>query len=271
VLYLVATPIGNLSDLSFRAVETLKSCDYILCEDTRHSSYLLKHYEINKPLKSYHRFNENKELEAIMEDLRAGRHIALISDAGTPILCDPGHLLIKKCREENVEVSAIGGPCAALLALTLSGFDPLPFQFVGFLPKKQSELTQLLSQLFLYEGTTIAYETPHRIIETLEIANSLAPERILCVMRELTKLHEEHLTGNANTLLAHFKKNPPKGELVFLIERSYEKEDWSHLSLKEHVEAVQKKWDLSLNDAIKTVAQIRKLPKRTVYQEIHKN
>ncbi|MBS0653409.1 MAG: 16S rRNA (cytidine(1402)-2'-O)-methyltransferase [Verrucomicrobia bacterium] len=271
MLYLVATPIGNLSDLSFRAVETLKACDYILCEDTRHSSYLLNHYQINKPLKSYHRFNESKELEAIVEDLRNGRSIALISDAGTPILCDPGHLLIKKCREENIEVTAIGGPCAALLALTLSGFDPLPFQFVGFLPKKQSELTQLLSQILLYEGTSIAYETPHRIVETLEIANSLAPDRNLCVMRELTKMHEEFLKGTASVLISHFKEHPPRGELVFLIERSYQEEDWSHLSLKDHVAAVQKQWDLSLNDAIKTVAQIRKLPKRAVYQEIHKN
>ncbi len=271
MLYLVATPIGNLSDLSFRAVETLKSCDYILCEDTRHSSYLLNHYQVDKPLKSYHRFNESQQLKAIMDDLRNGCNIALISDAGTPILCDPGHLLIKKCREEQIEVTAIGGPCAALLALTLSGFDPLPFQFVGFLSKKRSELSELLSQLLLYEGTSIAYETPHRIVETLEFVNTLAPKRNLCVMRELTKIHEEFLKGTASALIAHFKEHPPRGELVFLIERSYEEEDWSHLCLKEHVAAVQKEWDLSLNDAIKTVAQIRKLSKRTVYQEIHKN
>ncbi len=271
VLYLIATPIGNLSDLSFRAAEILKSCDYILCEDTRHSSHLLSHYQISKTLKSYHRFNESKGLDAILEDLRKGLSIALISDAGTPILCDPGHFLIKKCREEHIGVTAIGGPCAALLALTLSGFDPLPFQFVGFLPKKQSELAQLLSQILLYEGTSIAYETPHRIIETLELMSTLAPERNLCVMRELTKMHEEFLKGTASSLIAHFKEHSPRGELVFLIERSHQEEDWSYLSVKEHVAAVQKQWNLSLNDAIKTVAQIRKVSKRTVYQDIHKS
>lgn len=271
MLYLVATPIGNLSDLSFRAVETLKSCDYILCEDTRHSQHLLHHYQIHRPLKSYHKFNESKELEAIVSDLQKGMHIALISDAGTPLLCDPGYQLVKKCREEKIEVTAIGGPCSPILALSLSGFDPLPFQFVGFLPKKQKELTQLLSQIFLYEGTTIAFETPHRIVETLSIAHSIDPKRNFCIARELTKLHEECIKGTAQEILEHFQNHPPRGELVFLIERSYQQEDWSHLSLKEHVASVQEQWNLSLNDAIKTVAQIRKLPKRFVYQEIHKN
>ena len=269
MLYLIATPIGNLSDLSFRAVDTLKSCDYILCEDTRHSGILLKHYQIEKPLKSYYRFNENAELEPIVQDLLKGLQIALISDAGTPILCDPGHLLIKRCRDEGIEVSAIGGPCAALLALILSGFDPLPFQFVGFLPKKPSELKRILSELFLYEGTSIAYESPHRILDTLAAANELGPQRVFCIARELTKLHEECLKGTPQSLLQHFQQHPPRGEFVLLIERSEEEEDWSSLSLKEHVEEVQKKWGLSLNQAIKTVAQIRKLPKRTVYQEIH--
>ena len=210
MLYLVATPIGNLSDLSLRAIETLKSCDYILCEDTRHSSHLLHHYQIQKPLKSYHRFNESKELDPIIQDLKNGLNIALISDAGTPILCDPGHLLVKQCREERLEVTAIGGPCATILALILSGFDPIPFQFIGFLPKKQTELTHLLTQLFIYEGTSIAYETPHRIEETLKLIHSMAPERALCIMRELTKIHEDCLKGTAQELLAHFELHPPK-------------------------------------------------------------
>ncbi len=271
MLYLIATPIGNLSDLSFRAVETLKSCDYILCEDTRHSSRLLNHYDIHKPLKSYHKFNESKELDTIIEDLKKGLNISLISDAGTPTLCDPGHLLIQQCRQEKLDITAIGGPCAAILALILSGFDPIPFQFIGFLPKKQSELTRQLTQLLTYEGTSIAYETPHRILETLELIKAIAPKRTLAIARELTKIHEECLTGSAEELLAHFHSHPPKGELVMLIERAQEQIDWSHLSLHEHVVAVQKEWNLSLNEAIKTVAQIRGIPKRAVYQEIHKN
>jgi 16S rRNA (cytidine1402-2'-O)-methyltransferase len=269
VLYLIATPIGNLSDFSSRAVETLKGCDYILCEDTRHSGVLLRHYQIEKPLKSYYRFNESAELEPILNDLRNDLQIALISDAGTPLLCDPGHLLVKRCREENIPVTAVGGPCAALLALVLSGFDPLPFQFVGFLPKKRGELKRMLSELFLYEGTSIAYESPHRILDTLTLAHELAPQRNLGISRELTKVHEEWVEGTPLQLMERFQRHPPKGEFVLLFERSSDEDDWSHLTLKEHVELVQRQWGFSLNEAIKAVAQVRKLSKRTVYQEIH--
>jgi 16S rRNA (cytidine1402-2'-O)-methyltransferase len=176
---------------------------------------------------------------------------------------------VKQCREKGLGVTAVGGPCAALLALTLSGFDPLPFQFVGFLPKKQSELSQSLSHIFLYQGTSIAYETSHRILKTLAFIESLAPDRTLCIARELTKLHEECLKGLARELLNHFMQHPPKGEMVLLVERSYQEKNWDHLSLQEHVEWVQNQWKLSLNEAIKEVAKMRELPKRMVYQEMH--
>lgn len=270
MLYLVATPIGNLADFSQRAIEILKKSDYILCEDTRHSTYLLKHYQISAPLRSYHSFNERKELNGILDDLKNNKVIALISDAGTPVLCDPGHELVRHCREKGIEVTSIGGPCAALLALIGSGFPPLPFQFLGFLEKKASELKNQLMQMFSYEGTSIVYETPHRIEKTLAAIAAIDPSYPLCIARELTKIHEEFLFGNALFLMEHFTKSPPKGELVLLTPPNPSPLDWSHLSLKDHVLQIQETWDLSLNEAIKKVAEIRHLPKKIVYNSLHK-
>lgn len=270
MLYLVATPIGNLADITYRAVEVLKNSDYILCEDTRHSRPLLQHYAIDRPLKSYHKFNESSSQETLIEDLNAGKHIALISDAGTPTLCDPGYVLVARCLQEGIKVTALPGACAAIVALTLSGFDPLPFQFVGFLPKKNSELKQALNQILIYDGTSIAYESPHRLEETLEVIKEIDPARTLCIARELTKLYEECKRGSAQELQTYFKTHPLKGECVLLFQRSTETIDWEHLNLKEHVELIYAQGNLSLNDAIKWVAQLRKLPKRTVYQAIHK-
>ncbi len=269
MLYLVATPIGNLADFSYRAVEVLNQCDYILCEDTRHSARLLQHYQIKKKLKSYHQFNEKKSLDAIIDDLKLNLNLALLSDAGTPILCDPGYLLVERCRQEGIPVTSIGGPCAALLGLICSGFNPIPFQFVGFLPKKTSELHLTLTRLLAYEGTSVAYEAPHRIEHTLRAITPLAPHRYLCIARELTKWHEESLIGTASDLLTHFKINPPKGEMVLIIKAPQAEENWSELSLTEHVSQIQRQWDLSLNEAIKRVAEMRGLSKRTVYQAIH--
>ncbi len=269
MLYLVATPIGNLADITYRAVETLKQSDYILCEDTRHSRHLLQHYEIDRPLKSFHKFNESSQLEDLINDLKSGKQIALISDAGTPTISDPGHTLVMACIEANIKVTSLPGACAAIIGLTLSGFDPIPFQFVGFLPKKESELNTALNQILIYEGTSIAYESPHRLIETLLAVHQIDPARILCVARELTKLYEESRRGTALNLKEHFESHPPKGEIVLLFEKSKEVLDWSHLTLQEHVELIFSQGNLSLHDAIKRVAQLRHLPKRTVYQAIH--
>ena len=177
VLYLVSTPIGNLADFSFRAVETLKKCDYILCEDTRHSRFLLEHYGIQTPLKSFHKFNEAKALESVLSDLKEGKTLALISDAGTPLISDPGQELVLQCRAEGLAVSAIPGACAVIDALVLSGLPSTPFQFIGFLPKKEKELQSVLSQALFYAGTTIAYESPHRIEETLAAIAQIDPKK----------------------------------------------------------------------------------------------
>lgn len=269
MLYLVATPIGNLGDFSHRAVEVLTRCQYILCEDTRHSSILLKHYQIHRPLKSYHQFSEKRHLDEILSDLKQGSEIALISDAGVPLLCDPGHLLVVACREEKIPVTAIGIPCAALMGLIGSGFPPTPFQFIGFLDKQKTRLHEQLISLLSYQGTSIAYETPHRIQETLQHLLTIAPTRKLCLARELTKRYEEFLIGTPAELLQHFDATPPLGEFVLIIEPPSVQEDWSDLSLKNHVEQVIQTWNLSLNDAIKTVAEMRGLPKRAVYRSIH--
>ncbi len=266
MLYLVATPIGNLADISFRAVDTLKRCDYVLCEDTRHSRILLNHYGIQTPLKSFHRFNEASTEDAIITDLKEGKSIALISDAGTPLISDPGYEIVARCRHEGIAITAIPGPCAAIEALILSGFPAEQFQFIGFLPKKEKELQMTLGRTLFYPGTTIAYESPHRIEETLKQIARITPERKLSLARELTKMHEEVLSGTSTELLEHFKKNPPRGELVLLISPPAENVFLEHLSLQELVEMFQKNLQLSKTEAIKLAAQMRHLPKREVYK-----
>jgi 16S rRNA (cytidine1402-2'-O)-methyltransferase len=271
VLYLVATPIGNLADISFRAVDILKKCDYILCEDTRHSRILLDYYGIRTALKSFHRFNEASAEDTIIADLKAGKSIALISDAGTPLISDPGQGIVMRCQCEEIEMTAIPGPCAAIEALILSGFPTGQFQFFGFLPKKEKELQAILSQALFYPGTTIAYESPYRIDETLKQIARLSSERKLSIARELTKMHEEVLRGTSIELLEHFKKNPPRGELVLLISPPVEKIFLEHLSLQKLIEMFQKDLQLSKIEAIKMAAQMRHLSKREVYKHFIKD
>ncbi len=223
MLFLVATPIGNLADFSPRAVETLNGCDYILCEDTRHSGILLKHFGIKRPTKSFHRFNEAKMEGAIIKDLKEGLTIALIGDAGTPLINDPGERLVRKCQEEKIKVSAIPGPCSPITALILSGFPTDRFQCVGFLPRTKGKLNKALGEFLIYPGTTICLESPYRILATLKALHLLAPQQKIAIARELTKKHEEMLHGTPEELLTHFNLKPPKGELVFLLSGQREK------------------------------------------------
>ncbi len=271
MLYLVATPIGNLADISYRAIATLKKCDYILCEDTRYSKRLLDAYEIDRPLRSYHKFNERERLESILADLREGKEIALISDAGTPGICDPGMRLAAACIEENLYFTTIPGPNAALTALSLSGLSTERFQFLGFLPKGQGQLTKLFEQIFDYPGTTIVYETPHRLAKTLSLLHKINPKRRIVIARELTKLHEQCLRGTVENLLPIVQATPPRGEIVLLIEGKREEdtpqEEWP--DIPEHVELLQKEFNLSLADAIKRAAKMRGVPKREIYRVVH--
>lgn len=273
MLYLVSTPIGNLKDITFRAVEILQNCDYILCEDTRHSQILLKHYNIHKPLISYHQFSEAEKEEHIIEDLRAGKAIALISDAGTPGISDPGSRIVKKCREENLNVTAIPGPCAAIAALSCSGLDTDLFQFYGFLPRKANQLKTTLIEILQYPGTSICYESPNRILDVLEQIKQLAPNRKISVARELTKHFEEIKLGTAEELLEFWRNHPLKGEIVLLIEGNKESPDnssWSQLTPEEHVAELEKTYHLTRNEAIKMAAQARGIPKRELYSKFHK-
>ena len=269
MLYLVSTPIGNLSDISFRAIETLKNSDLILCEDTRHSIKLLHHYEIKKPLSSYHKHNEKEKVVELVNLLKEGKIISLISDAGTPLISDPGDLLVKACITHSLPVIAIPGPCALIHALVCSGFSSNRFQFVGFLPKKEKELTNLLHELTEYPGVSIAYESPERIERTVLILHRIKPEAPLCISRELTKKFEAHLRGTPEELSHVLAQNPLKGECVILIQGRKPEMDFSHLTLEQHVEQVKTTYNISKTEAIKTVAALRNINKRDLYRSFH--
>lgn len=217
ILTLVPTPIGNLGDITFRAIEVLKSVDTILAEDTRTSSTLLKHYQIEKKLQSFHIFNEHRALEGLIARMKQGESFALISDAGTPGIADPGFLLVRACLKEGLKIECLPGSTAFVPALVKSGFPSDRFVFEGFLPHKKGRQT-ILMELAQEERTIIIYESPHRLLKTLEqIVQFFDPERQVSVSRELTKIHEETRTGPVAEILSHFSAHPPKGEIVMII------------------------------------------------------
>ncbi len=217
MLYLVPTPIGNLGDMTYRAVNVLKKADLILCEDTRTSGVLLKHYEIARPLASYHLHNEHLLTEKFAQQIADGATIALITDAGTPGISDPGFLLARACRREGLRVECLPGATAFVPALVQSGLPASSFVFEGFLPVKKGRQTAL-QRLAEEERTVILYESPHRLVKTLtEMTEHFGPERPACVCRELTKKFEESRTGTLAELAAHYEKQPPKGEIVLVI------------------------------------------------------
>lgn len=268
MLYLISTPIGNLADLTFRAVETLKNCSVILCEDTRHSKGLMHHYAIETPLQSFHLFNESSSQQRLLERLEAGEEIALISDAGTPLICDPGMQLVKAAAEKGLVATALPGPCAPIVALTLSGFIHERFQFVGFLPKTHTAKQELLIEMLLFNGCSICFESPHRLIETLKLINLLEPNRKICILRELTKKFEERVCDTAQKCLAHFSKEV-KGELVLVIEPPTEKTELlAGKSIEQQVEFVKTTFNLSLQEAIKLTAKISTTPRRELYRAL---
>lgn len=267
MLYLVATPIGNLSDITLRAIEIFKSCDYILCEDTRHTSHLLNHYQVHKPLKSYHKFNEAAREDVIIADLLSGKEIALTTDAGTPGISDPGMRLVKRCWEEGINVTSIPGACAAIAALTCSGLNTERFQFVGFLPRKVEELKKELREILIYPGTTICYESPNRLCDVLQHIDDLSADRQLAVARELTKKFEEIKQGTAKEILHYFSEHTLKGEIILLI-TGKESQDWLQLTPEEHVEYLTEQYGISRQEAIKMAAKQRGVSKRDIYNRI---
>src|SRR5688572_26550512 len=216
-LYIVPTPIGNLKDMTFRAVEVLKAVDIILAEDTRTSGKLLKHYEISTPLQSHHMHNEHKTVENLVQKIKNGTSVALISDAGTPAISDPGFLLTRACVENNIEVDCLPGATAFVPALVNSGLPNDRFIFEGFLPEKKGRQTRYLA-LAEETRTMILYVSPHKLVKTLaEFITYFGEDRQICVSRELSKLHEENVRGTAREVLTHFENKPPKGEIVVVV------------------------------------------------------
>ena len=217
-LFLVPTPIGNLEDMTFRAIRVLKEVDYILAEDTRNSGKLLKHFEINTPMHSHHMHNEHKTVETIVRRIQGGETFALISDAGTPAISDPGFLLTRACVQAGIEVDCLPGATAFVPALVNSGFPNDKFVFEGFLPVKKGRQTRL-KILAEEERTIIFYESPHKLIKTLgQFVEYFGADRQISVSREITKLHEETIRGTAQEVLDHYTNKPPKGEIVVVVQ-----------------------------------------------------
>ena len=217
MLYVVATPIGNLGDITLRALEVLKSADVVAAEDTRHSGLLLKHFEIKKPFVSYHEHNEAARTVELVERLARGENVALITDAGTPGLSDPGLRLIRECVNRELPFTIIPGPSSILIALLGSGFSTERFSFRGFLPVKSGQRERELRIAAESSETTLFFESPYRLLKTLQACSSIMPERQLCIARELTKKFEEFRRGTAGELLAHYDAHPVKGEIVLVV------------------------------------------------------
>jgi 16S rRNA (cytidine1402-2'-O)-methyltransferase len=267
-LYVVATPIGNLEDISARALRTLGEVDLIACEDTRHTRKLLDRYGISKPLVSYHEHNESARAAELMIDLLAGKNIALVSDAGTPLIADPGYRLVEQARERGVMVSPVPGPSALLAALSASGLPTDSFVFLGFLPPKQGQRRKLLEEWKSLPATLVFYEAPHRILETLEDIAAIFGPRHCVLARELTKIHEEFLRGTPSQLReALAERAAVKGEITAMIAKSSEVES-DEIPLDE---AVQKLIQAGVPrmEALKTVARRRGLSKREVYKIVN--
>jgi 16S rRNA (cytidine1402-2'-O)-methyltransferase len=216
-LYLVATPIGNLEDITLRALRVLKECDVVAAEDTRHTGQLLRHFEISKPLLSYFQFNEAKRSEEILQRLQRGEKVALVTDAGTPGISDPGERVVKAAIAAGFKVEPIPGPCALIAGLTASGLSSDEFHFVGFLPHKSGQRRNQLEKLKALPGTLVFYESPYRVIKILEELSDIYPDRQVVLARELTKKFEEFLRGTAKDLLAQLQQRSIKGEFVVMV------------------------------------------------------
>ncbi len=269
ILYLVATPIGNLDDITLRAINVLKEVNYIAAEDTRHSLKLLNHLEISKPLISYHRHNEDIKTENLIEKLKDDKNIALITDAGTPGISDPGEEIVKQAIENNIKIVPIPGACAFVNALICSGLDTAEFTFLGFLPLNKKNRKEQLEKIKSANSTVILYEAPHKLLSTLKDLEQITENRKIVLARELTKIHEEFISGTASKLLE--KIDNPKGEFVILIEKSNILETNSldflnNLSLEEHYNLYSKQ-GLNKNEIIKKIAKDRNVKKNEIYQK----
>ena len=265
-LYIVATPIGNLEDITLRALRVLKEVDLIAAEDTRQTLKLLNHYEINKPWISYHRHNEETKSEILIEKLRNGENIALVSDAGTPGICDPGEEVIKKAIEDNIEVIPIPGACAMINALIVSGISTKEFEFLGFLPLNKKLRRQKLKEIENSSKTIIIYEAPHKMKTTLGDLKEILKDRKIVLARELTKIHEEFIRKSIDELLSEI--DTIKGEMILIIEGNKidteECKNFDEISLEDHYKLYEEK-GLNKKEIIKQIAKDRNVNKNEIY------
>ena len=273
ILYLCATPIGNLDDISVRCLNTLKNADLIACEDTRHSLKLLNHFDISKPLTSYHEHNKQEKGEYLIAELLSGKNVALVTDAGTPAISDPGEDLVKKCIDEGISVVPVPGPVALINALIISGQNTGRFSFEGFLSVNRKNRDIHLKSLADDPRTLIFYEAPHKLLKTLYDMESVFGNRSISIIKEITKIHETLYKTTLSEAITHFENNPPKGEYVLVLagksqeEADSEKQaEFEHLTVTDHVKLLISQ-GLDKKEAIKEVAKLRNLQKRQVYNE----
>ena len=271
-LYLCATPIGNLEDITFRVVRTLKEVDLIAAEDTRNSRKLLNHFEIRTPMTSYHEYNRIDKGKTLVDKLLAGQNIALITDAGTPGISDPGEDLVRMCCEAGIEVTSLPGPAACITALTMSGLPTRRFAFEAFLPPDKKERKRILEELKKETRTMVLYEAPHRLVRTCEELLEALGDRNITLCREITKIHETAFRTTLQGLLNYYRDEKPLGECVLVIEgidpEKLQEEayaSWESVSIEQHLELMMKQ-GLDRKEAMKRVAADRGIPKREVYQ-----
>ena len=273
-LYLCATPIGNLEDMTFRVVRTLKEVDLIAAEDTRNSIKLLNHFDIKTPMTSYHEYNKIDKGRYLVGLMEQGKQIALITDAGTPGISDPGEELVAMCREAGVPVTSLPGPAACITALTISGLPTRRFAFEAFLPSDKKEKKAVLEELKTETRTTILYEAPHRLVRTLEELVGALGNRKVTICRELTKKHETAFCSTLEEALQYYKEEEPRGECVIVMEGRNpsdlvreKQQEWESMSLEEHM-AFYEKQGMSKKEAMKQVANDRGVSKRDIYQQL---
>lgn len=274
VLYLCATPIGNLSDMSPRVIETLKDADLIAAEDTRNSIKLLNHFDIDTPMTSYHEFNKVDKAKTLIGKLKEGQNIALITDAGTPAISDPGEVLVKMCQEENITVTSLPGPAALIVALTLSGLSTRRFCFEGFLPPEKKERRRILEELTNESRTIILYEAPHHLKGTLAELKEALGDRRITLCRELTKKFESVMPTTIFKAVSYYEENEPRGEYVLVIEgKSFREKDeerqlgFVKLSIEEHMKLYEDQ-GIDRKEAMKLVAKDRGVSKRDIYNAL---
>lgn len=270
MLYLCATPIGNLEDITLRVLRVLQEADVIYCEDTRNTLKLLRHFEIAKPLQSYHDHSPEARAQKIADDVRAGRQVALVSDAGMPVISDPGFDLVNLFRRENLPYTVLPGASASLTALVLSGIAADRFLFEGFLPRKKKDLEARLALLDKERATAIIYESPHRLSATLDVFAKRWPERECAAVREITKRFEETVRGTTVSVRDHFNANVPRGEFVLILGGAVETETSAEDSLAQGLALAKQliQEGASTNQAAKEAAQATGLSKRTIYQAL---